>query len=128
MGIHETKTLLHWSYFLALESDIEELSRYVEFTEANYNTYSIEIAHIFLAASSEIDVVAKQLCKLLDPKSKASNIEEYKNTLKKHLPELEGSKVTLPRYGLELEPWQNWKQNKNPYWWRSHTNVKHERD
>jgi len=128
MGIHESTSLLHWSYFLALESDIEKLSRYVEFTNGNFGAYSIEIAHILLAASSEVDVVAKQLCKVLNPESTASNINDYKDTLKELLPELETSVVTLPRYGLELVPWSNWQENNNPNWWRSHTNVKHERD
>lgn len=28
---------VHWNYFLALERDTEQLSRYVEFCEANFN-------------------------------------------------------------------------------------------
>ena len=128
MGIHESSNLLHWSYFLALEADVEKLSRYVEFTNDNFSTYSIEKAHILLAASSEVDVVAKQLCKVLDPDSTASNINEYKGLLRRLLPELETSRVTLPRYGLVLSPWSNWQENNNPNWWRSHNNVKHERD
>ena len=128
MGIHESTSLLNWSYFLALESDIEKLSRYVEFTNGNFGAYSIEVAHILLAASSEVDVVAKQLCKVLNPESTVSNINNYKDTLKEQLPELETSIVTLPRYGLELVPWSNWQHNKNPNWWHSHTKVKHERD
>lgn len=128
MSIHEYKSLLHWSYFLALEADIEKLSRYVEFTAENFGAYSIEMAHILLAASSEVDVVAKQLCNLADPESNASNIEQYRNTLRKLVPELKNSVVTLPRYGLELTPWSNWQEGNTPNWWRSHNNVKHERD
>ncbi len=127
MGITENQNLLHWSYFLALEADMEKLSRYIEFTSDNYEVYSIELAHILLASSSEVDVVAKQLCSQLEPENNASNIKEYRKILRKVLPELEQAKVTLPRYGLELEPWSNWSNNNTPNWWRSHNKVKHER-
>jgi len=64
------ETLLHWNYFLALESDLERVSRYIEFDKANFKTYSIELAHLLLAASSEVDVVAKTLCQRIDSKIK----------------------------------------------------------
>jgi hypothetical protein len=35
----------HWNYFLALEKDLETVSRYIEFSRDNLNTYSIELAH-----------------------------------------------------------------------------------
>lgn len=55
-------TMLHWNYFLAIEKDLENLSRYIEFDESNLKTYSIELTHILFSASSEVDVVMKQLC------------------------------------------------------------------
>ena len=127
MAIHEHKSLLHWSYFLALEEDIEKLSRYIEFTTDNFDAYSIEMAHIFLAASSEVDVVAKQLCNIVAPNGMESNIAQYRNTLRIKIPELENSEVTLPRYGLTLTPWSNWHEDETPDWWQSHNNVKHQR-
>ena len=128
MGINEHKSLLHWSYFLALEADVEKLSRYLEFTADNFGAYSIEMAHILLAASSEVDVVAKQLCAQVAPESNGANIEQYRNILRNKIPELEQSVVTLPRYGLELNPFKNWQEDKTPDWWKSHNNVKHQRD
>ena len=56
----ENISLQHWNYFLALESDLGKLARFVEPTEANFRTFSLEIVRLFLAACSEIDVVAKQ--------------------------------------------------------------------
>nr|VFJ75657.1 MAG: hypothetical protein BECKFM1743C_GA0114222_108651 [Candidatus Kentron sp. FM]VFJ75929.1 MAG: hypothetical protein BECKFM1743A_GA0114220_108881 [Candidatus Kentron sp. FM]VFK21500.1 MAG: hypothetical protein BECKFM1743B_GA0114221_107901 [Candidatus Kentron sp. FM] len=41
METQKNQSLLHWNYFLALEADIEHLSRYVEFSEENYCTHSI---------------------------------------------------------------------------------------
>ena len=46
MGIQEQESLLHWNYYLALESDLEKVARYIEFTQDNFGAYSIELAHI----------------------------------------------------------------------------------
>jgi len=128
MAIKEGKSLLHWNYFLALESDIERLARFVEFTGNNFETYSIEMAHLFLAAASEADVVAKQLCLTLDVVSNAGNVERYRAVLRHYLPEMENSIVTIPRYGLDLQPWSNWREDETPDWWKAHNKVKHQRD
>ena len=61
----------YWQFFVALESDIEATTRYVECCEANYNTYSVAYAQIILSAGSEVDVVSKLLCNKVQPTSKA---------------------------------------------------------
>ena len=86
MGIQETSNLIHWNYFIALEADIERLSRYVEFTANNFNTFSIEIAHLLLSASSEVDMVAQQLCQSLDNTTSAGSIDQYRNVIKTNIP------------------------------------------
>ena len=128
MVIHDTGSLIHWNYFLALEADIERLARYVEFTKKNFDTFSIEIAHLLLSASSEVDVVVQQLCQKIDGTEKAENIEQYRNVFRKHIPSLEKENVTIPRYGLVLSPWSNWQKNESPDWWRGYNKVKHERN
>ena len=52
--IQVTPSKLHWNYFLALERDLEIVSRYVEFCSQNFEVYSIEFAHLLFAAASEI--------------------------------------------------------------------------
>lgn len=128
MGIQEGQSLLHWNYFLALEADVEQLARYIEFAEQNFDVYSTELAHIFLASCSEVDVIAKQLCKQLNPESTANNITHYKNELRANFSELEDMEITIPRYALTLTPWSNWKKDRTPIWWSSHNNVKHQRN
>ena len=54
MGIQSGRVFLHWNYYIALEQDLAKLSRYIEFAEGNFSTYSIELAHLLLAASSEV--------------------------------------------------------------------------
>jgi len=48
MGIQQRKSLNHWNYFLAIESDLEAVSRYIEPCKANFKTYSIEQARILV--------------------------------------------------------------------------------
>ncbi len=128
MGIQTTANKLHWNYFLALENDMEVVSRYVEFSPDNFQTYSIELAHLLFAASSEVDVIAKSLCELLNPTARRRNINEYRSIIMAGIPNLSSERVLVQRYGLTLIPWDNWQGRTNPLWWRSYNNVKHERN
>ena len=101
--------LLHWNYFLALESDLKHLSRYIEFSEENHKTYSLELVRLLLAAASEVDVVLKGLCKKIQPESKPRSINEYRKIVVPRFPKLCEMKMRIPRYGLEIVPWENWK-------------------
>ena len=119
---------LHWNYFLAIEKDLENLSRYEEFDEKNLDTISIELTHILFSASSEVDVVIKQLCNLIDPITKVENINDYRNIISIHSNDFINEEVVIHRYGLTFRPWLNWNNDKNPDWWRCYNNVKHERN
>ena len=126
--IHATASKLHWNYFLALEKDLEVVSRYVEFGSQNFDTYSIEFAHLLFAAVSEVDVIAKLLCKRLAPAQPRKNMNHYRAILVSALPDLPATEVFVRRYGLTLTPWDEWTGPSNPFWWRSYNNVKHKRD
>jgi len=72
MGIHSEKIETHWNYLLSIENDLETVSRFVELHKDNFQCFSIEISRLLMAASAEVDVVCKQICKKLDPKSRSS--------------------------------------------------------
>ena len=118
----------HWNYFLAIEKDLENLSRYIEFANANLGTYSIELTHILLSASSEVDVIMKQLCLLIDPTQTTNNINDYKNVVQAQLGTFINEEICIARFGLSYRPWDNWNGTQNPDWWRSYNNVKHQRN
>ncbi|HIL27761.1 MAG TPA: hypothetical protein EYG18_00675 [Micavibrio sp.] len=120
----------HWNYFLALEDDLAKVSRYIEFTEDNYETYSIELAHLLLAAASEVDVVLKTLCNEVSPDTPHNGINKYRQTIQEKQVHLISEYCTIPRYGLKLQPWSIWDRNSNlnPIWWNSYNKVKHHRD
>lgn len=118
----------HWNYFLALMNDLEKLSRYIEFSDTNMKTYSIELTHILLSASSEVDVVMKQLCSLINPNKTANNINAYRDIIKADVLDFINEEIYINRYGLSFKPWDSWNGESNPDWWKSHNNVKHQRD
>lgn len=126
MGIQRVDSLLHYNYFLALEQDLEKLSRYVDFG-ANDQTYSIEIARLLMIASAECDVLLKQLCKKIDKNSNASAIGGYHNVLSISMPDFLWFEVTMPRFGLSFTPWINWSKDAPPFWWAANNKVKHHR-
>jgi len=125
----EGNKFIHWNYFLALEKDLEEISRFVELTSDNNKTYSIEISKLLFSASSEVDVVLKSLCKLIAPNKRRNNIDDYREVIKELLPDLVEEKVYIPKFGLSFQPLKNWEEKElNPFWWKSYNNVKHHRN
>jgi hypothetical protein len=128
MTIKSTGGNIHWNYFIALERDLELISRYIEFTETNFATFSIELAHLIFAAASEVDVIAKLLCKQVEPDKSPNKIYAYRKIIKKHFPEVLSAIIHIPRYGISFTPWVNWAEDINPDWWVSYNNVKHKRN
>lgn len=128
VSIAATQAKLHWNYFVALERDMDLLSRYVEFCEENFSVFSVELAHLLFAAASEVDVVCKLICEQVSPGARRENINDYKAVLLQALPDLPYTEVFVPRYGLSYRPWSNWEGDRNPDWWSSYNKVKHERD
>ena len=137
--INEGNKYIHWNHFLALEKDLETISRYVELTSDNDNTYSIELAKLLFAASSEFDVVMNELCKMLAPTERRKYIDDYRKIIKVHLPEMINEKVYINRFGLNFQPLIVWgkeldeglvpsqSDSKNPVWWKGYNDVKHNR-
>lgn len=118
----------HWNYYLALEKDLETLSRYIEFSNDNLSTYSIELTHILLSASSEVDVIMKQLCLILNSARRTHNINDYKSVIKDSIPLMINERISIDRFGLKFRPWDAWNGETNPNWWGSYNNVKHQRN
>jgi hypothetical protein len=119
----------YWNYFLAIEDDLERLSRFIEFDERNFDCFSLEISRILLASGAEVDVVCKQICKKLNPRSSAKRIKPYQNEIMASYPAIPDFTVLLPRYSLTLTPWSSWNVPKNPpEWWSAYNKIKHHRD
>jgi len=128
MGLIQHKIPDHLNYFLCIEDDIALMSRWIDISEPNYECFSVELARLLMTASAEADVIARLVCKNIDPKSKASGIYSYQEILVKEFPRIVNARVTVPRFGIELKPWSNWEKEKTPpLWWQANNKVKHHR-
>jgi hypothetical protein len=127
MAIQHTSNHIHWNYFLALEEDLDRLSRFVDFSTKNDGTFSLEIARLLLGASAEVDVVLKQVCKRFLASSTADTINAYFGEITTNCPNFVTFEIQMPRYGLTLQPWASWAANTPPLWWSDHNKVKHNR-
>ena len=125
MAIRTAETEHYWNYFLALEEDLGRLARYVEFAEANFGAFSTEMAVLLIAAASEVDAVMKLRCEQIGQETK--NMHEYRIALADVKPALVDMQATIPRFGLTLSPWVNWRDEVSPDWWVDHNAVKHQR-
>lgn len=93
------------------------LSRWVEFSQRNLECYSIEIARLLMSVSAEVDVVARPLCKRLNPDSKADSIGKYQQEISVSFPTIPKALASIPRHGIELYPWSEWVAPRTPPKW-----------
>ena len=121
-------SFMYWQYFIALEDSLAATERYVEVHPDNFAAYSVEYARILLSASSEVDVLLKQLCDVASPNVKVENINDYRRIVTQKYPKFYTIEVLVPRYGLARQPWAAWGTGDNPDWWRWYNKVKHERE
>lgn len=115
---------LCWKHYLALETDFNQISRYVSFTSDNCNCYSIEFSKQYQAICSELDVMCKQYCELLDSGAKCENIIDYAKIITPKRPNIVHAEVLCEEY--LLKPWIGW-DKKSPSWWFYYNKVKHQR-
>ena len=125
LKIMNSKVESVWNYFLALEDDLKETSRYVE----PYNqddVYSIEFFKIMVLASTECESVMKMMCKELSGEEKG-DISDYKQILLTHFPGICNAEVYIPRAGFKcICPFADW-SSKPLNWWSVYQNCKHSR-
>ncbi|MDL2122991.1 MAG: hypothetical protein LWX51_07895 [Deltaproteobacteria bacterium] len=120
--------LPYWEYFLSIEADLITCTRYIEFIEDNFETYSIEFARIIMAASSEFDTVAKDLCANINSTQKPKRINEYYGIITTRFSKFTSIEVQIPRYSISLKPWIDWSSTKSPDWWsKGYNKIKHDR-
>ena len=115
----------HWNYFLALEADFGVLSRYVEISQQNYSTYSIEIAKLLMTVTQECDVLLKQLSGLT-----SGSEQDYRTKLLSSMPNITKIKIRHIVSNIVVQPYNSWSLSQpptTPTWWTGNNKVKHER-
>jgi hypothetical protein len=115
---------LYWKQYLMIEKEFRNSFLYVSFSIDNADAYSDFFAKVILEIGSEVDVVAKKLCKELNNTSRAENIMDYGKELIQVYPEIEN--VTIKCNAWLIKPWKDWNVA-SPIWWRIYNGVKHRR-
>ena len=114
-----------WNYYLALEEDLKDTSRYVE-PFGQDRVYSIEFYKIIILAATECESVMKMLCKEFTG-SEMGDIADYKATLLTHIPGICKAEVYIPRAGGKIiRPFDNWSVS-SLGWWSMYQLCKHSR-
>lgn len=134
----------YWNYYLELEKQLNETSKFVEIAKDNYNTYSLEYLKLYLAICSEVDVLGKTIVQisnqeLFEKNKKHINIQKWGYCLCENCSNIDAIDLIFNN-DLIVHPWhQGWKYiqgdkgyklaNKgvNPKWWVSYNKVKHQR-
>ena len=141
----------YWNYFIELEQQFYDIRRYVDFSNKNNNTFSMEFLKLLQAVCSEIDVVAKIIDSYIDSGFKGDRINDWGYVLQQNFPTIKTQKLIF-NDDYEIHPWKNWeyekveteikkgdnkgkkkisiklkKKSKNPEWWTAYNKSKHER-
>jgi len=72
--------------------------------------------------------VAKPLCRKIHPRSKAENAIDYRKEILAKFPQTAEFEVVARRFELTMHPWEEWSEDKSPFWWKAYNDVKHQRD
>ncbi len=120
---------MHWNLLIVLESDLDVVSRYIEFHPKNFATYSTELSKLLLSSCSEIDVVMKEICATVAPAARRNNVDAWADVVNQSndLSSLLSEEVTIDRFNLSFKPFENWSNGQSPFWWKAYNKVKHER-
>lgn len=119
----------YWEYYRELEDEFLLTRRYVDFSEKNMGTFSVEYLKLYQAACSEIDVLGKAMAQIADstfkPEDKKNNIikwwtyiqDEYKvaeGPFTQFNPTKDPIQVSLQDYRCylfghyEIQPWMKY--------------------
>lgn len=114
-----------WNYYLSLEKDLDNTSRYIE-PKGQENVYSFEFAKLLVLSCTELESVLKLLCYECNGK-KAGNIGEYKGIILEKYPKIVFAEVNIARWGETIRPFEGWDKG-SLFWWSAYGNVKHNRE
>ena len=94
-----------WNYYLSLENDLSNTSRYIE-PSGQENVYSFEFSKLIILSCTEIEAVLKTICKEKSGKD-CGNIGEYKGEVLSHFPKIVNATVYVSRWWQEIHPFKS---------------------
>ncbi|MBR2734431.1 MAG: hypothetical protein IKD80_09375 [Selenomonadaceae bacterium] len=107
-----------------LEEKFMQTINYVELSEKNFPTYSIEYAYLLQTIGSELDTFFKVYCDFTLEESKT--MKDYHPHVLGKYPEIVNQTIAVAEFSLTLTPFKDW--NTQPLkWWKAYNSVKHNR-
>lgn len=94
MTFHELESC--WAYFLSLEGDLNNTSRFVE-PNGQANVFSFEFFKIITLSCTEIETAFKEICKTIRPEATPGDIGEYKSIVLGKYLHICSAMVIVPR-------------------------------
>lgn len=116
----------YWMFYLQLEKDFYKTLNFVEFCEDNFGTYSKEYTKQIVSIGSEVDIIFKELCKVINPSAKRKCITDYANILC-GWSDLTSANVQFKFTKEFYTPFAGWTPDTKPDWWEIYNSVKHYR-
>lgn len=115
----------YWRYYLSLEKDFIQLTRYVGLYEENFNVFSDEIHKQLISVGIEFENVSKKICEILSINLPArANITHFNQWI----PQEEIKVITI--YSLNqfiLLPFKIENVDTLWKWWNNYNSIKHNR-
>lgn len=126
---------IYWKQFISLEKEFTDTMKYVSLDKENENTFSAAYSKLLLQIGSEVDIVLKTYCRMIEPTFFGNKIPEYKCLICDNNIEFSVQEVLVTTTGQLLQPWLAWsgyvneekKEISQPYWWTAYNKIKHER-
>lgn len=115
----------YWRYYLSLEKDFIQLTRYVGLYEENFNVFSDEIHKQLISVGVEFENISKRICEILSINLPArANITHFNQWI----PQEEIKVITI--YSLSqfiLLPFKIENVDTLWKWWNNYNSIKHNR-
>lgn len=108
----------HWEKFKILETELSNVSRYINICEDNYKTHSSELSALILRACTDVEIIRKRMTEKKDNGSAATRLFEL-------YPDIRDAEVFLPLWSLTVAPWKSLPDSK-PDWWKAYEDIKHD--
>lgn len=119
-----------WVHYISLEKEFTNTFRFVTLDANNYTTFSEAYFKLLLQIGSEVDVVLKLYCELLDSSFNGDKIGDYRTCIKNNKQIFFNQEVIVYEDKLTLNPWENFDTSGNlcsPFWWTAYNKCKHNR-
>lgn len=115
----------YWRYYLFLERDFIQMTRYIGLYEENFNVFSDEIHKQLISIGVEFENISKRICEVLGINlSDRANITHFNQWI----PQEEIKVITI--YSLDqfiLLPFKIENGETQWKWWKGYNSIKHNR-